>query len=133
MEVPENFRVVVKGLVYRHGKVLIIRRSQLDPHAGGKWEIPGGKIEWGEDPTDVFKREVLEETSLEVTGIKPLLLTSFETPGRFVVGIIFQSNYVSGDVKISDEHEDFKWIELKDIGEYDFHGWIKEELKKFSE
>lgn len=50
-------------------KVLIIRR-QNDEGGGGTWDIPGGAIEDGENQLDALKREVFEETNLEIDNIK---------------------------------------------------------------
>lgn len=41
------------------GKVLLIKRSQDDTYMSGKWELPGGKLESGQDITNALEREVL--------------------------------------------------------------------------
>lgn len=50
------------------GRVLLLRRRQ-SPFMGGRYEIPGGVVEEGEDLFQALKREVREETGLEVRAV----------------------------------------------------------------
>lgn len=50
------------------GRVLLARRAR-DPDSG-KWDIPGGFLEEGEHPLDALRRELLEETGLEVEPVE---------------------------------------------------------------
>ncbi len=64
---PDNFyRVTIKGLCVRDGKVLLALESK---ELGGKWELPGGGLDFGEDIKSGFKREIKEEMGLKVTKI----------------------------------------------------------------
>jgi 8-oxo-dGTP pyrophosphatase MutT (NUDIX family) len=61
-----TFPVSVKGVVVRAGKVLLLENERAE------WELPGGKLELGEDPPDCVVREIGEEAGWEVTA-GPLL------------------------------------------------------------
>jgi 8-oxo-dGTP diphosphatase len=63
-EYPERPLLGVGGVVIHDGKVLLIRRAS-EP-LKGEWSIPGGLVELGEKLLDAVRREVLEETGLEV-------------------------------------------------------------------
>jgi 8-oxo-dGTP pyrophosphatase MutT (NUDIX family) len=60
------FPVSVKGVAVQSGKVLLLENERSE------WELPGGKLELGEDPADCVVREVAEETGWQVAA-GPLL------------------------------------------------------------
>ena len=59
-------RVAAYGLVIRNQKLLLCRLSKDFPIQAGFWTLPGGGIEFGEDPEEAMIREVYEETGLRV-------------------------------------------------------------------
>jgi 8-oxo-dGTP diphosphatase len=63
-EYPEHPLVGVGGFIHKEGKVLLIKRK-FEPNKG-KWSLPGGLLEVGEDPEEGAAREVREEVGLEV-------------------------------------------------------------------
>ncbi len=64
---PDSFfRVSIKGLYIKNGKMLLLKESK---EKGEMWELPGGGLEFGEDPQEGLKREVLEEAGLTVTEV----------------------------------------------------------------
>ena len=63
---PQITRVAAYGLVLSESRILLCRISdQLTSHAG-QWTLPGGGIEFGEEPAAAMVREVHEETGLDV-------------------------------------------------------------------
>ena len=64
LEVP---RLVAGVFIFnRKGELFLIR----SPKWGGRWVVPGGKVEYGERLQDCAKREVKEETGLSISNIK---------------------------------------------------------------
>lgn len=57
-------RVAVGALVLNGDRALLVQRK--NPPAAGKWAIPGGKVEWGEPMAETARREVLEETGIDI-------------------------------------------------------------------
>jgi 8-oxo-dGTP diphosphatase len=63
---------VVAGLVIQDDRVCVTRRAD-GAHQGGKWELPGGKLEPQEDPLDGLKRELREELGIAVRQAAPFV------------------------------------------------------------
>jgi 8-oxo-dGTP pyrophosphatase MutT (NUDIX family) len=62
---PQRQRVAAYALLTRDGEVLLTRMSART-RIRGRWTLPGGGIDHGEDPRDALRREVYEETGLRV-------------------------------------------------------------------
>lgn len=100
-----------KALIERDGSILILD----DPHIG--LDFPGGKIRENEtDLKESLKREVREETGLEIEVGDVFYSWMVEFPPRpeyqinDVYLVAFKCKYVSGEVILSDEHRQFKWV-----------------------
>jgi A/G-specific adenine glycosylase len=74
---------VVLALIHHDGRYLAQRRP-ADKHAGGVWELPGGKLEAGEDERRALAREVAEELGAEVLAARHLLTWHHRYPDRWV-------------------------------------------------
>jgi 8-oxo-dGTP diphosphatase len=124
--------VAVKALILRSGRILIIKRSSKEDVNPNEWDLPGGKIRFGEHPLDGIKREVAEEVGVKIKIIKPLDVWTFFKDNRKtqVIGITFLAKIISGKVKIGKEHTRYRWILPKDIEKYKIHKGIKETIKK---
>jgi 8-oxo-dGTP diphosphatase len=107
----ENVIVVaVKSIIVYKRKVLITKRTAEEKYGAGIWEIPGGKLEFGEDLVDALKREILEETGLKVDVKELLLASTYKTDDhRQVVILNYVSNSITNTVKLSKEHSDYMW------------------------
>ena len=92
------------------GKILIIRRSKTAPSRTLGWDLVGGALEFGEDPTEGALREIKEETGLDVDRIKPFDLVSFPDEKNYVVMIAFWAKTTGEEIVLSFEHDDHKWI-----------------------
>ena len=65
---PDEFHITVLGVVqHTDGRFLITQRVMTKAWAAGHWEVSGGGVQAGEEPADAVKREVLEETGLDVS------------------------------------------------------------------
>jgi 8-oxo-dGTP diphosphatase len=85
-------KIVCTGFIYHQGKTLIVQRSLKEAFLPGYYELPGGQVNFGEDPSDALKREFREEVNLNVEVIKPYKIFSYvtENGNRHTVEIVFK-------------------------------------------
>lgn len=108
----KNIGVTQKAVVFRDDrKFLAIRRSKTAPSHPLAWDLPGGELEYGENPIAGIAREIKEETGLEVSDLRPFDVFGRENPVHgFWVTIAYKCEAVGDTVKLSIEHDDFKWV-----------------------
>lgn len=132
---PGLFNVAVEAIIQKGDLVLIGQRSWNSDHAPGKWETITGRVEQGENLEAAVKREVKEETGLEVEIVAPYDTFHFFRGESKVehLGISFWCKYKSGEVILdSAEQIDFKWLNLEQAIELVENPNIKESLRKFA-
>lgn len=120
-----EYHLTVLGVVVRpDGKFLITQRVMTKSWAPGWWEVSGGGVMAGEDSADAVKREVLEETGLDVSNCEGGYLFSYhrENPGEgdnyFVDIYRFVMDFDESDVKIQkEEAAGFKLATAEEIRE----------------
>ncbi len=95
-------KVAAVALIEHDSKVLLVRRV-MNPERG-KWTIPGGFVDAGEDPRLAVVRECLEETHLQVqvTDLLDVLFTS-EHPRSASIILAFRARIVGGELQAGDE------------------------------
>lgn len=127
----ESFFVVLqKAIIKEGGKYLILKRSP-DAHAYPNcWDFPGGKLEAGEDALKGLEREVFEETELKVKAIKPAFTFHEIVKGRNLVFIIYLCEKISGEVKLSHEHTEYKWSTKEEILKLDTENYLRAFLEQ---
>lgn len=112
MEHGKTIGVAVKGLVVYQGKALIIKRSEYDPFGAGEYEFPGGRLEFGEDLNAALKREIMEETGLDVEVGRILYARGFlKHERRQVVVLTWLCHAKSAEVTLSKEHTHYIWAD----------------------
>ena len=125
--------VAVKALVIRRGRVLVLRRSSAEDVDPGLWDLPGGRMRFGEDPLEALGREVTEEAGLDVEILGPVSVWQFRPIDPVqVVGITFVARWRSGDVVLSDEHDDFAWIVPDTARDLPMAPGLRDEIERFA-
>ena len=97
------------------GRALILKRSMKSRWMPGKWGLPGGKVERGENSLGAVIRETKEETDLD---LEPADMKRLQEFSNKVVDIFYASAY-TGEVRIDFEHDDFEWVTRTKIESYD--------------
>lgn len=98
-------------LIDENGRCLLLRRSASSKNHGGKWELPGGKVDEGENFDTALQREVFEETGLSLRLVRPFETACSRLPDRQVVYLVMLADADPGEVRLSSEHDAAKWVE----------------------
>lgn len=121
-EIYPNLFIGAHALIKNdEGKILIIQRCESNRYKPLYWDVPGGKMQYGEEMFQAIKREVFEETGLEVVKVgKPLSLYINKTqlPIREDVQIIFDVTVkdTTQDIVLSPtEHQTYRWIKIEEL------------------
>ena len=129
-----QYFLAVKGIIQKEGKILVLKRSDKDDHKPGVWETVGGGMHKEESPQKALLREISEETGLVVSVSRPFNVFTFKKDtGEFKVGITFLCEYVSGEVTLSDEHSEYRWIEPKEFAQLESVPSLHEEIARYAE
>lgn len=132
-EYPASPVVGVGAVVVLDGRAVVIRRRH-DPYKG-QWSIPGGRLELGESLADAVRRELQEETALDVQ-VGPVLEV-FEWIERASDGIRhhfvivdYLCRCLGGTLCAGDDAEDAAWVGEGDLERYELSEPAKSVIRK---
>lgn len=109
-QLPQHSVSVAGIITDDHGRALLIQR-----HDNHRWEPPGGVLELGETIRDGVRREVREETGLDV---EPISLTGiYKNMPRGIIALVFRCKITGGDLVTNEEVTAFRWATETDIAE----------------
>ena len=126
IRVMENHKLfkVNQNAIIRNGagEFLILQKED-------KWMLPGGRLE-NENWLQGLNREVKEETGIENLEMKKILNVDTSDSGEtYIVTFLCQVENVP-NVTLSHEHQEYKWLNIKDVDKYEFwHEKIKDRMK----
>lgn len=144
------FGLTVKAVVVNDkNEVLLVKRAKDSHSGGGKLDLPGGKLEIGENIKTGLVREIKEETGIEV-DLGPILY-AFDFGEKYDreheigdekllvggKGLRYLAYYKEGNVKLSGEHEEWEWVGLAEalqkFGDDEFEKDKKVSIKRAQE
>jgi 8-oxo-dGTP diphosphatase len=110
MDTPKHSVSVAAVITDDQGRALLIQRRD-----NGNWEPPGGILELGETIEEGLRREVREETGLEVESGS--LSGVYKNMPRGIVALVFRCKVVGGDPTVTEEAAAFRWADEQEISQ----------------
>lgn len=143
-------KVGVGVMIFKNGKVLMGKRK--NSHGSGEYASPGGHLEFGESFKECAKREVFEETGMEIENVKFMFLANLTSyPGKHYTHVQLTADWKSGEPKVLEQEkcEGWAWYDLDKLpqptfktydlflqsyktGQTFFDSWIKDQLDSTS-
>jgi ADP-ribose pyrophosphatase YjhB (NUDIX family) len=111
LDTTPRYSVSVAGVIADdHGRALLIQRAD-----NRRWEPPGGVLELGETIHDGLRREVKEETGLD---IEPIALTGiYKNMTRGIIALVFRCKITGGDLTTTDETASYLWATDSEVSD----------------
>lgn len=120
-----NVSNAAKAVIVKDNKVLLIKRRSNDVHKPGMWDIPGGRLNPGENPFTGLQRECQEEVGIAVEILLPFAIQHFtRDDGQIITMLIFLCRPLSDQIKLSEEHTEYQWLDLTAALE-DYPEWLR--------
>lgn len=122
--------LVASVSIFSEDEVLIIKENK--PTAVNKWNFPSGRIEYGEDILCSARREVKEETGLDVKLIGTTGVYNFiSSKNNQVILFHFIGEVTGGSINLEEEEiSDSKWIKVNDLVNFENEGLREPEVLK---
>jgi 8-oxo-dGTP diphosphatase len=131
---PE-FAVAVKAIIFntKLKRYLVLKKSNVEDINPNTFDMPGGRIRFGEKLEEAVVREAREETGLNVKPSLVFNAWTFVKKGENfqLTGIDFLCTTNQDEVKLSEEHSGFEWRTAGEIiSDKKYPDWLKRTIEK---
>ena len=133
-EYPDRPYVGVGVIVFRDQEVLLVKRSK-EPNKG-QWSIPGGKQMIGETTAEAAKRELLEETGVNVdrlllVDVVDAIIPDIEGKIKYHYTLVdFMGQWESGESRPGDDGKEVRWVHMNELSSYSLQDKTMNIIKK---
>jgi 8-oxo-dGTP diphosphatase len=130
---PEGRFMVAVGAMIEHepsGKILLAKRVDMADYLPGIWEDIGGRIKQFEEPEEALRREVREETGLDIEILKPLaIFHDYRGAENELLIRTYWCKVRSNQVVLSNEHSAYQWVSPQEGLELAEHIGVKRDIQ----
>lgn len=111
--------VLCTGIIRdKNSKILFLRRSGHNKNFQNVWQLPEGKIEFGESPEQALSREIKEELGLKIKNMSLNFISSKVVSLKGVkyqlLRIVYDAKVNPGKINLSKEHIGYRWVSRND-------------------
>ncbi|MBT4376912.1 NUDIX domain-containing protein [archaeon] len=132
-ETPKIPRIIVGVLIYNdQGEIFLATCHKWKD----RWVVPGGKLDWGETLHHCAKREVKEETNMdideiELIGTQESIFSEEFHEKKHMVFMDFSAKAITKDIVLNEELQEYKWIKPEDALELDLNPSTRLFIERF--
>ncbi len=131
-DIPNGYyRLSIKALILDSTRTKFL----LAQEDNGKWELPGGGLDWGEKPAEGIRREIHEEMGLVVTHVadRPSYITTAQRDSdrRWTANVLFETEVENLDFTPSSECEAIQFVTKEEALALDLFVTVKKFLEVF--
>lgn len=129
-------KVVLGGVVFsKEQKFLVMQRNENEDIYPGLWELPSGKKEELEEAEASLLREIKEEAGVDVEIVVPISVFNYQIEKPEEIRDSTQINFLvkikdDQEVHISEEHQNYAWVDKDDLNKYNISDATKKVLLK---
>lgn len=111
--------LIVRAVIKQNERVLLLRRAKGNPQYIGLYELPGGSVNFGEDPRAALQREVSEEIGREIETLQ-LQDVHSELDVRDLqhqyIELVFVATLKPGTIiELNEDHDKYEWKKLSEV------------------
>lgn len=132
---PERINIIMACGIIEHQGKLYIQQRQAGDVWGGLWEFPGGRLEQDETPEQAAQREIMEETELEVTELRPFATVRHSYTKYQITLHAFYCQLTAGQQPQPVLHaaEQFCWVTREELDNYAFSSGGRKLISKMQD
>ena len=121
-------KTYVYALIKRNDDFLFLKKPSTAKKYPNTWGFPGGLLEEDESFQECVARETLEETGLAFSPLLKIFDKVYEEDNARA--IVFTGDTTDGEVRLSEENSEFKFIKQDELKEYELMPYVKDLLRK---
>ena len=125
-----QFFVGVHGVIANRGRLLVLKRSELTNYRPGAWDLPGGHLSLGESAEDGLRREIKEETSLDVSVERLLGLHNMIHEPYMQALYACRLTVYQSLILRPDEHREARWVTPAELVELELIPYLERILER---
>lgn len=116
-------KITACAFIIDNGRVLVAKRALTKSFLPGKYELPGGHVEFGETAEECLKRELMEEMKIKIKVEMPFHAFTYlsDNKNAHSIEVDYFAHLKPSNQKIrinKKDHSDFKWIKESEIFQY---------------
>ena len=123
-----KFPKVGIGVMIENKKGELLLGLRHGSHGESEWSFPGGHLDFGETMEETARREVKEETNLDLGELELISVADemryIESDGKHYVNIGFKAKYIGGELKVVEPYrcKEWRWFDLDHLPDRLFEG-----------